>query len=516
MKKTRPILSLLLLLALLAGCGQDPAPAPPDITEEPVISPIPPEDETNTSVIPLPNAFSLPYDPDDTLDPLTCRDGTQLTLAALLYEGLFALDESFQPIEILCDGYESSDMHTVWSFRIREGILFSDGSPLTAADVAATLNRARETDRYRSRLSNIMKVTYSGDTVTVTLSAPNTMFPALLDIPIVKKGTERNSAPTGTGPYRFAEENSSAMLLPSETRRSTEPLPVDSIPLTECSSTATLYHRFSSRDIQLLVTDLTGPDAFHPTGSISIRDANTTVLQFIGFNTAQPLFSSANLRNALGLGIDRTTLVNTYLAGHAVAAQSPVSPASSLYPAALDMEYSRNTFLEAMAAAGYCSGTPHDATLLVNSENRFKVSAAQFLADTLSAGDIKITVKALPWAEYTAALMAGDFDLYYGEVKLSADWDLSQLVGTGGSLNFGGYSSSATDVLLSGYAAAETPASALRSLCRYLQTQAPIIPLCFKCSSVLTESGVVEGLSPTAANSFRDFGNITINLSKDN
>ena len=516
MKKTRLLLTLLLLLSLLAGCGQEPTPPTPDIPDEPVITPVPPEEEVSVNTITLPDFFSLPYNPDDTLDPLTCRDSAQLTLAPLLYESLFMLDETFQPVEILCDGYESNNEHSVWIFRIRDSVLFSDGSPLTAADAAAALNRARETDRYRARLSDIIKVAHSGNTVTVTLSSPNAMFPALLDIPIVKKGTERNSAPTGTGPYRFVKENGAAMLIPAETRRGTDLLPVESIPLTECPNTTALYHRFSSRDIQLLVTDLTGPDAFNPTGNISIRDANTTVLQFIGFNTAHPLFSSAALRNALGLGIDRATLVNTYLAGHAVAAQSPVSPATPLYPDVLDMDYSRPAFLEAMTAAGYQNGTIHEVTLLVNSENNFKVSAAHYLADALSACDIKIRVRALPWEEYTAALEAGDFDLYYGEVKLTADWDLSQLVSTEGSLNFGGYASSAMDVLLSGYAAAQEPKSALRSLCRYLQTQAPILPLCFKCSSVVTESGVVEGLSPTAADPFHALGNIIINLSKSN
>ena len=185
-----------------------------------------------------------------------------------------------------------------------------------------------------------------------------------------------------------------------------------------------------------------------------------------------------------------------------------------MYPDVLDMDYSRTAFLEAMAAAGYHSGSTHEVTLLVNSENSFKVSAAQYLADALSACDIKITVNALPWAEYVAALEAGDFDLYYGEVKLTADWDLSQLIGTGGSLNFGNYSSYVMDTLLSRYAASQAPQSALQSLCRYLQTQAPMIPLCFKCSSVLTESGVAEGFSPTAADPFHNSGNITINLSK--
>ena len=47
-----------------------------------------------------------------------------------------------------------------------------------------------------------------------------------------------------------------------------------------------------------------------------------------------------------------------------------------------------------------------------------------------------------------AALAAGKFDLYYGEVKLTADWDLRSLLATGGALNYGGYSDAALDSLL--------------------------------------------------------------------
>ena len=52
--------------------------------------------------------------------------------------------------------------------------------------------------------------------------------------------------------------------------------------------------------------------------------------------------------------------------------------------------------------------------------------------------DWTVTVEELPWEEYLAALESGEFDLYFGEVRLTANWDLSDLVGTGGAMNYGG------------------------------------------------------------------------------
>ena len=168
-----------------------------------------------------------------------------------------------------------------------------------------------------------------------------------------------------------------------------------------------------------------------------------------------------------------------------------------------------------MTQAGWNDGEARTVTLLVNSENSFKVSAAEHIANSLSAFDLNVEVQVLPWEDYTAALAAGQFDLYYGEVKLTADWDLSPLLGTGGTLNYGGWSSTQTDLLLSSLASSEDRAAAMELLCAHLRQQAPILPICFKSTSVLVQSGVVEGLTPTAANPFYRFSDCTVHLQEN-
>jgi len=503
-------LSALLLAGLLTlpSCGQSlPDEPPEDLTVDDTVV----EQETPPATVTLPERFTLPYDPAVTLDPLTCPDGPHQTIGALLYEGLFTLDAELQPQKLLCAAYSCDESKTVWTFQLREDAYFSDGSQLTAADAAASLERARETARYRARLAHVDTITHSDNAVTVTLLSPNAALPALMDIPITKAGTESNFVPLGTAPYFFSDSESGAVLLPSEYRHST--LPVDRIYLSSCSGATALYHQFSSHQIQLITADLTAQNTYVPRGNVDLADADTTILQFIGFNIANPLFASAEFRNALGFGIDRQTLVSTHLAGHALPAQSPISPRSPLYPVSLDTVYSKDAFVDAMTNAGYCTGNTREATLLVNADNHHKVSAAHYIADTLSICDVKITVSALPWNEYTAALEAGAFDLYYGEVRLTADWDLSPLVGTGGRMNYGSYSDEGMDFMLARFAASEKAETSMRQLCRYLQANAPILPLCFKRISVMTEAGVVSNLSPTARNPFYSLNTLSINLS---
>ena len=113
-----------------------------------------------------------------------------------------------------------------------------------------------------------------------------------------------------------------------------------------------------------------------------------------------------------------------------------------------------------------------------------------------------------------AALQSGNFDLYYGECRLTADWDLSSIIGSGGNLNYGSYSDADTDSLLDTcMRSADTDrAAAFAALCSHLQEQAPILPICFKNVSVLLPSDAVETITPTAANPFYDLPEWNIDI----
>lgn len=77
----------------------------------------------------LPAAFTLPYDPDQTLDPVTCADGMQQVAGSLIYEGLFRLDRQLEPQPWLCQSYTYDAASLTYTFTLRSGVTFSDGSP---------------------------------------------------------------------------------------------------------------------------------------------------------------------------------------------------------------------------------------------------------------------------------------------------------------------------------------------------------------------------------------------------
>lgn len=501
------ILALLLPLVLLTGCWQQDAVLEEDEQSELLPSEDQqPEEDTGNS---LPERFALPYGPDRTLDPITCPDGMQQVVASLLCEGLFRLGPDFEPEPWLCADWSYDAATLTYTLALRPGIVFSDGSALSSADVKTALERARTSVRYGSRFTRVTDITAGEGFVTITLSAPDTGFLSLLDIPIAKADTEADVL-IGTGPYFLSREDSGDWLVANQTWWQGDHQPVDRILLVEAADHDTMLYRFTSRDVQLITADLIGSQLISTTGSIRYQDANTTVLHFIGCNTTLPPLNSAVFRQTLSRGIDRSHIVNALLSGHAAAAQLPVSPLSPLYPESLEQRYFQDAFSTAVKELNY--EAERTLSLLVNEENSFKVSVAQYLAAQFTAAGIPVAVQALPWAEYTAALAAGQFDLYYGEVKLSANWDLTALLSTGGSLNYGGWSSLQTDRLLADYAAAEDRSLAMTQLCTHLQTAAPVLPICFESSSVLMQNDVIFGLSPTATEPFYGLESCTIRL----
>ena len=176
------------------------------------------------------------------------------------------------------------------------------------------------------------------------------------------------------------------------------------------------------------------------------------------------------------------------------AAALPVHPACTLY------DHS------AADALSYQPDTPlpfnDELTILVNSENSGKVAVCKRIAETLTRLGAPTTVRAIPFNEYTHALSTGDFDLYYAEVALGADFDITRLMA--GSLNFGGF----YDALLSaGVAAYLGGDEGLSQFFSAFCDTVPFVPVLFKDTAVYTEKNFFKKINPSSQNIYFNFCN---------
>ncbi len=506
-------------MALLpAGCGEEALPGP-----TPSASQTPGAWETPLPSLPAPTAtartaeFALGYYPGESLHPVLGSNETNLLLAPLVYEGLYELDGRFSPQPLLCESGQCSEDGLTWTFTLKRGVTFSDGSPLTADVAAASLRSAKgEGSLYRARLEGVTAVRSQGeDTLILELAYANGNLPALLDIPIFKEG---DPYPLGTGPYAFRASGDELSLTLRGDWWQGKGTGVSKIPLRSLSGTDGLIYAFDAQDVSVVAQDPTGANPPYYSSAYETVERPTSVMLYVGYHAGKDrLCAQAEVRQAISRCLDRDGLCAETLLGRADPASLPMSPLCESYSTSIasTLAYDPGQVAPLLEEAGWRleDGTWSkrrevlSLVFIVNADNSFKVAAAKRLTEDLTAAGIGVELKSLSWEEYVAALEAGEFDLYLGEVKLTADFDLTALLAPGGSLNYGEFEdqtlSAYLALLLASHASARGPAA--RQFFREFGRQEPFTPLCFKKQLLLVHDNLPWVPAPTQSNAFYGF-----------
>lgn len=245
-----------------------------------------------------------------------------------------------------------------------------------------------------------------------------------------------------------------------------------------------------------MLTDFTSPYAPGYSCDYEQWDYRTTDLLYVGFKCVESPCGEPLVRQAFAQAFDRSALVSGPLAGYGdpVALPLPEGHSDWYGEAAEVLAYNPAEAAEGLAAAGYIKKEdgllyrdkePLAVTLVVNSDNPGKVAAAELLAEGLADLGVTVTVKKLLWQDYLTALTAGDFDLYLGEVRMTADFDITELIG--GSLNYGRHDPVMLTELIAARkgAVGEARPMACRNLWNIYVMEVPVAPLCFMRESML-------------------------------
>ena len=502
----------LLLLLYCFGCSKEETETKEETTETGVVAEVVSDGK-----------FTLNYSPNDPMNPFTTTSDLNRVVGELAYETLTVVDATFVAQPGLFTEW-STDDGINWTFTVDTTRKFHDGHLLSAADAAYSIQCAKESDNYAMRLRHVASAEPGEEegSVVVTMDAVNMQLPLLLNIPVIGNNSLGMNIPYGTGPYRF--DGSGTSLSVFEDHPDAKHMPVQTIELQNFPNMEDIVGAFSSGELDLVCND--------PTGSIDLgfgtvseaRQYSTTNLQYIGFNTNSAFFLSAERRAAFTRLIDRAYAV-TVLNDSAVASPLPFHPVSPYYDEQLaasmtyDVEqgkkaleqanirdYDDDDELEYLIGEDESSAQDISLTFLVCGDSTQKTAIANKIAGDLAQLGIKVTVKSPAWEEYLAALQSGNFDLYYGEVRLGADFDLAPLIAPGGAVNYGGVTTSTYSEANSTYLAApdDARAAAAKTLLRLIAENAPIIPVCFEKHEVCAHRGIVGGFSPTQYNIFNN------------
>ena len=534
------ILSFVLCLSMifsLAGCKKDPAGSNPAENGDN-------QDNNSGSLDSAGNGdagnssnaaakgdgiFTLNFDASEPFNPYTCTNIYNRTVSDLLYEGLFAIGEGFETTNVLCESFSTEDGQT-YDFTLLPNVIMSDGAAFTADDAVYSIKQAMTSSLYKSRFSSVSAVEKTGDrSFRITLTSKNYMFSCLLDVPMIRNGSIGENTPAGTGPYSFNDQAGNPHLEARKNYRDPSAVPADVIGLSEYDAND-ISAAFSDLSLDLLALDLYGTNKYNFQENRETKYYNTTIMQYVGFNANSPALSDQQFRLALSYCINREDIVSSVYDGHALASPLAMSPYHYLYPAktaelypyslisasgllaSIGMDDSNSdSFLEYPYESGMGAIT---LDFIVNSDNANKLEAARMIASGIKKAGINVNLRELSWDEYSSALSSGNFDMYYAEVKLQPDFDLSSLLLPGGSLNYGGINDEQYGSLISicKTSAGTTAQVSVSQLLDYTAQQAHIVPVLFRQQAVITHINSVSGLTPTISSIFYKIEDFKINV----
>ena len=426
------------------------------------------EESTGTA-----SGFTVQYGPNpETLDPAlnSAIDGANTLIT--VFEPLLLIDENNEVIPGQAESYTVSDDGLVWTFTMRDGLKWSDGSDLTAKDFEYSFKRlaAPDTaapyaetvvgmiDGYADATGNpdadgntttepdfdALNVVASedGKTLTVTLSYPCAYFDKLAAFaamsPVQQATVEANgdawcTAPDTyvcNGPYYISEWVPSERIVLAKNPNyvggwDSSKIVSDTITLLLLEDSSAAYAAYNSGEAQL-VKDV-------PTDEIpSLTKAEDggdfyvdTILgtYYISLNDQKEPFTDPNVRKALSLAIDRDYVANTIMQGTYTPAYNMVGPgivdeSGMFYDNANDgktyisddYEANLEAAKQALADAGYPNGEGFPTIEYSTNDAGYHTPVAEYLQQAWGELGITVNINKVEWASFTPLRRAGDYD----------------------------------------------------------------------------------------------------------
>lgn len=256
-----------------------------------------------------------------------------------IYEGLTAIDKDLKIIPSLAESWTVSEDGKTYTFKLRSGVKFHDGSPMEAADVVASVKRLLSKDMaspLASRLSAVESANaVDAQTVELKLKEPSAaLLSSLSVIAIVPRAMETNKdalqkTPVGTGPFKFQEwQPNGYILLAKNEAYWDKGLPkLSGLKFNIVPESATRQVGLTNGQYALL-PNIDAATALQLKGRPNVKLAETMDLAYtlIGMNVSKPPFDNPKVREAVNYAINRQEIVEAALFGAGVPG-GPLSPA---------------------------------------------------------------------------------------------------------------------------------------------------------------------------------------------
>jgi peptide/nickel transport system substrate-binding protein len=443
----------------------------------------------------------------------------------LAFAPLLRFDEKLRLQPALAESVSISPNGRTYTFKLRSGLKWSDGQPLTAHDVVFTIDVMTHPDYAGNWFNNVLSIAGAQErrakkegaevqaralddrSVEITLASPNAAFQELFGartfvlprhvlagIPVadLPKQPLAPVPPVGSGPFTVIGHTADQQveLQANANYYLGRPRLDRAIVKVLKPEVAVIQLQRGELDLAAVGTVISGvigdvpveeADALSRTPGLVVESYPTLSVQNLVIELRNPLWQDRRVRQALAYALDRKGMVEQLLRGHGTVAIGPIAAISPYYNPNLNAyEYNPDRARELLQQAGWRPGQP--VTLTVPTGNRVREQTGVVVEQNLKAVGLNVTIQQFDLATTVRKLLAGELELAIVGNAENVDPDLTRRFATSaitGGVN-AGYSNPRVDELLK-QGLAETSFEARKKIYDEVQQiineDVPVIPL---------------------------------------
>ena len=306
------------------------------------------------------------YEPQNLDNTAGAGQGINEAFNGNVYEALFQLTDAGTVEPRLVESYETSEDGLTYTFKLKPGVTFHSGDPLTAADVKYSIERvtaeASKSSRKRS-LSTITGIETPDDsTVVITLSDRSISLPYNLSyVWIVNdKAADITATEDGTGPYKLAEWRRGSALALTKFDGYWGTAPTNAEVVYTYFTDATALNNALLTNAVDIITSVQSPDSlaqFQGNPAYTVSEGASTTKELLAWNDRVAPFDNVKVRKALAKATDKARLLNAIWGDYGTLIGSFVPPTDPWYVDLTGVDaYDLEAAKALLAEAGYPDG----------------------------------------------------------------------------------------------------------------------------------------------------------------
>lgn len=357
----------------------------------------------------------------DTLFPWKATQFQAVNVVQNLYGTLTEFDQELNVVPGLAESWEASEDGLAVTFKLREGVTFTDGSPFDAQDVKFSLEAIMDEETAAVAATSLASVTgveaQDENTVVLTLSAPDAALPANLAVinmaMLSSDDTEAglNTQPNGTGPFSFDTRTpSQSITLARNDDYWGEVAKLDSVEFRVIPDESSIVSAMQAGNVQLAVFDDPVVAQTAESGTVTVENTPQLSYHALQLNATRGDLTDVNVRLALQCAIDRQQVLDTAALGEGEVTGPITSPAYRSDPASRPCpERDLDKAADYLEKAGKPDGVTIQ-TIVSQGEYSTSVNEAQNLKSQAAEAGITLEIEVLEIGAFVDRWIAADFD----------------------------------------------------------------------------------------------------------